>query len=75
MGGGGGGLVTLVTRLVKSPTLPITFCDMVCMPTAMEAAKSEPGRLGTDGMLLEDVDGVEVDILPAEGIPPPKVGS
>ncbi len=68
-------MVTLVTRLVKSPTLPMTFWDMVCMPTAMEAAKSEPGRLGTEGILLEDVDGAEVDTLPAEGIPRPKVGS
>jgi hypothetical protein len=27
--GGGGGLVTLVTRLVKSLTLPMTFCENV----------------------------------------------
>ena len=38
----GGGLVTLVTRLVKSVTLPMTFCEKVCVPTATDAAKSEP---------------------------------
>src|SRR6266545_2790350 len=46
----GGGLVTLVTRLVKSVTLPMTFCEKVCIPTATEAAKSAPGRRGTDGV-------------------------
>jgi hypothetical protein len=50
-------LVTLVTRLVKSVTLPMTFCEKVCVPSATEAAKSEPGRRGTDGM-----DGEEVGI-------------
>ncbi len=74
MDGGGGGLVTLVTRLVKSETLPMTRCEKVCIPTATEEAKSEPGRLGTDGIPLEEeVEGVE--ILPEEGIDRPKVGS
>ena len=66
-------MVTLVTRLVKSDTLPMTFCEKVCMPTATEAAKSEPGRLGTEGIPLEE-EGEE------EGVPPEvgngrKVGS
>jgi hypothetical protein len=37
-------LVLLVTRLVKSPTLPITFCEKFCIPPTTEAAKSAPGR-------------------------------
>ncbi len=67
-------MVTLVTRLVKSPTLPMTRCENVCMPTATEAAKSEPGRLGTDGMLLDE-DGVGVETCPPVGMDRPKVGS
>jgi hypothetical protein len=47
--GGGGGLVRLVTRLVKSPTLPITFCEKFCMPPTTEAAKAAPGRPELDG--------------------------
>ena len=39
----GGGLVTFVTRLVKSWTLPMTFCEKVCTPPTTEAAKSAPG--------------------------------
>jgi hypothetical protein len=66
-------LVTPVTRLVKSPTLPMTFCEKVCMPTATDAAKSEPGRLGTDGIPLDEVEGVET--LPEPGMDRPKVGS
>jgi hypothetical protein len=38
-----GGLVTLVTRLVNSLTLPITFWENVCTPPTTEAAKSAPG--------------------------------
>jgi hypothetical protein len=68
-------LVTLVTRLVKSPTLPITFCEKVCVPNATEAAKSEPGSLGTEGMLPDDEEGMETLPLPVEGIDRPKVGS
>ncbi len=68
-------MVTFVTRLVKSPTLPMTFCENVCMPTATEAAKSEPGSLGTDGMLPEGEDGMETLPLPVEGMPRPNVGS
>ncbi len=67
-------MVTLVTRLVKSPTLPMTFCEKVCVPSATEAAKSEPGRRGTDGM-LPDEDGVDVETCPPPGIDRPKVGS
>jgi hypothetical protein len=63
-------LVTLVTRLVKSVTLPMTFCDMVCTPTTTDEAKSEPGRRGTEGMDVEDVD-LPVGTEPALG----KVGS
>ena len=67
-------MVTLVTRLVKSDRLPIVRCERVCMPTATEAAKSEPGRLGTEGSPLEE-DEVGVEILPEDGIDRPKVGS
>ena len=49
----GGGLVTFVTRLVKSVTLPMTLWEKVCMPTATEEAKSAPGRRGTEGMEVE----------------------
>ena len=70
--GGGGGLVTLVTRLVKSVTLPIVLWDRVCMPAAMEAAKSEPGRRGTEGIPWEE-DGEEEEVL--EGGMGRKVGS
>lgn len=48
--------MTFVTRLVKSVTLPITFCEKVCIPTATEDAKSEPGNRGTEGMETEGVD-------------------
>jgi len=44
------------------------------MPTATEAAKSEPGRLGTEGILLDE-EGVGVETWPAPGIERPKVGS
>jgi hypothetical protein len=50
-------LVTFVTRLVKSVTWPITFCEKVCIPLATDAAKSDPGRRGTEGM--EGADGAE----------------
>ncbi len=67
----GGGLVTFVTRLVKSVTLPITFCEKVCIPTATEAAKSDPGRRGADG-----VDDEEDEEEPREvETVRPKVGS
>lgn len=68
----GGGLVTFVTRLVKSDTLPMTFCEKVCMPTATDAAKSEPGSRGTEGNPCE----VEGEVEPREvGNDRPKVGS
>jgi hypothetical protein len=57
----GTGLVTLVTRLVKSLTFPITFWEKVCMPPATEDAKSEPGKRGTDG-----IEGVEEEEEPCE---------
>jgi hypothetical protein len=50
----GTGLVLLVTRLVKSPTLPMTFWENPCTPPTTEAAKSAPGRL------VERDDGTEV---------------
>ena len=50
----GGGLVTFVTRLVKSVMLPMTFCEKVWTPFATDEAKSEPGRCGTEGMDIED---------------------
>ena len=43
-------MVTFVTRLVKSVTLPMTFCEKVCTPVATDEAKSDPGRRGTEGM-------------------------
>ena len=62
----------MVTRVVKSVTLPITFCEKVCMPTATDDAKSDPGRRGTDGMDGEE-DGA---VLPREPeTVRPKVGS
>ena len=68
----GGGLVTFVTRLVKSVTLPMTRCENVCMPEATEEAKSAPGRRGTDGKEgVEEGEGIEVP----PGIDRPKVGS
>ena len=64
----------MVTRLVKSVTLPITRCENVCIPTATEAAKSAPGRRGTEGMDGEEDEGDDEE--PREvGIPRPKVGS
>lgn len=66
----GGGLVTLVTRLVKSVTLPITFCEKVCTPVTTEEAKSEPGRRGTDGM-----DGDEEEEPPVVEVGREYVGS
>ena len=53
----GGGLVTFVTRLVKSLTLPMTLCEKVCTPPTTEAAKSAPGsdvRLEPAGWLGAD---------------------
>ncbi len=71
--GFGAGLVTLVTRLVKSVTLPITRCEKVCIPTATDDAKSDPGRRGTDGMDGEE-DG-DVETPRADGMERPKAGS
>lgn len=66
--GFGGGLVTLVTRLVKSVTLPMTFCEKVCMPLATEAAKSDPGKRGTEGIDgAEGADGAEVPVEVGNG--------
>jgi hypothetical protein len=36
-------LVTFVTRLVKSWTLPMTFCEKFWTPPTTEAARSAPG--------------------------------
>jgi len=44
----GMGLVLLVILLVKSPTLPMTLPDTFCTPFTIEAAKSEPGKWGSD---------------------------
>ena len=63
----------MVTRLVKSERLPMTRWEKVCIPTATEAAKSEPGRRGTEG-ISPGTDGVE-GVLREVGIERPKVGS
>jgi hypothetical protein len=41
-------LVLLVTPLVNSLMFPTTFPEKVCTLLTMEAAKSEPGRLGRE---------------------------
>ena len=60
--------MTLVTRPVKSPTLPMTFCEKVCTPVTMDAAKSAPGNevepLLEDGAEVEA--GAKVDELPLQ---------
>ena len=68
MDGGGGGLVTFVTPLVKEFKLPMTLLDMVWMPPTTEAAKFAPGSDPEDrppdgmdieaGALVEGVKGV-----------------
>jgi hypothetical protein len=40
----GGGLVVPVTFSVKVLRLPIVFCEKVCTPVTICAAKSAPGR-------------------------------
>ena len=45
----GAGFVLLVTRLVKSVTLPTTSLAKPCIPVTIEAANSPPGRLGMEG--------------------------
>jgi hypothetical protein len=40
----GGGLVAPVTLSVKVLTLPTTFCEKVCTPVTICAAKSAPGN-------------------------------
>ena len=66
--------MTFVTRVVKSVTLPMTFCENVCMPTATEAAKSAPGSRGTEG--IDGVDEPCGEEEPREpGMDRPKVGS
>ena len=47
----GGGLVELVTFSVKVFTLPSTFCEKVCTPVTIWAAKSAPGR-AVEGALM-----------------------
>ena len=47
--GFGGGFVTLVIPLVKSLKFPITPPAKLWTPVAIDAAKSEPGRLGSEG--------------------------
>ena len=61
--GFGGGLVTLVTRDVKSLMLPMTRCEKVCTPPTTEAEKSAPGR---------DVRPEPEGWLGAETVPPPE---
>jgi hypothetical protein len=41
-------LVTLVTPPVKSATLPVTLLAKFCTPPTTEAAKSAPGRVGSE---------------------------
>jgi hypothetical protein len=46
--GGGGGLVVFVTPLVNPTRLVTRFEAVVCTPFTTEAAKSEPGRVGSE---------------------------
>jgi hypothetical protein len=46
--GGGGGLVTLVTPLVKEVTFPSTLEAKFWTPPTTEAANAEPGKLGNE---------------------------
>ena len=69
--GGGGGLVRFVIELVNSVTLPTTPLEKFCTPCTMEAAKVDPGRVGSErppppglpveGMPTVDGLGAEVD--------------
>lgn len=63
----GTGLVTLVTRLVKSLTLPMTFCEKFCTPPTTDAAKSAPGR--AEGPLLDGADVGTLEPSPLEVLP------
>ena len=67
MDGGGTGLVTLVIPLVKLATLPKTFDEKFCTPLTTEAAKADPGRLGSDTVRPPPSEGVEAD--PAVEVP------
>jgi len=49
--GAGGGLVTFAMPLVNSVTLPMTLVAKFWAPLTMEAAKSDPGNLGMEGVL------------------------
>lgn len=48
MEGGGGGLVTLVTPLVKPERPPITFDEKFDTLPTTDAAKAEPGIVGIE---------------------------
>jgi hypothetical protein len=52
----------LVTRLVKSCTLPMTFCEKVCTPPTTEAAKSAPGN-AVEPRPADGAEGPDVGIL------------
>ena len=66
--------MVLVTLLVKSFRLPITFSEKVWAPPTTDAAKSEPGSWGMDeARLLPPDDGVEMD--GREAVPRPYPGS
>ena len=45
----GTGLVLLVIPLVKEATSPITPDEKLLTPFTIEAAKADPGRLGSEG--------------------------
>jgi len=68
----GTGLDLSVTPLVKSVTSPITFAEKLCIPLTIEAAKAEPGRLGSETPLggrlpALGVEGAEATVAGALG--------
>ena len=58
----GTGFVLPVTLLVKAPRPPITLAENPCTPFTIEAAKSDPGSVGSE-LPPPEVDG------PAEACP------
>ena len=64
--GGGGGLVVFVTPLVN-PTRFVTRLEAVfCTPFTTEAAKSEPGSVGSE--MLRPPRAVETGTLAGRGV-------
>lgn len=65
----------LVILLVKSDMFPTTLLEKLCTPVTIEAAKSAPGKCGSEGV-ERPVDGVVARVLPAPPeTAPPKDGS